>query len=111
MSFHCIEGLLGLAARAGRVVAGANAVEAAIRKKRVKLLVLDGGAGEATSRKFSALAAQAGIPVLTGSEKGAGQAAGAPGCVVIAITSLPMAQGMIKRFSAQAAPDGVQPAR
>ena len=43
---------LGLAARAGKLVYGAQAVDRAIKTRKAKLVVLDGSASEATKKAF-----------------------------------------------------------
>lgn len=51
-----IHGYLGLAARAGQVVSGEQAVVGGIRRKNVLLLLIAEDASENTHRKFSSLA-------------------------------------------------------
>jgi ribosomal protein L7Ae-like RNA K-turn-binding protein len=44
---------LGMAARAGKLVYGAQAVDAAIKNRKARLVVVDGGASDSTKKSFT----------------------------------------------------------
>ncbi|NLN16646.1 MAG: 50S ribosomal protein L7ae [Firmicutes bacterium] len=56
--------MLGLAQAAGAVVAGEGAVEAALRKSRVRLLLLASDASSNTTKRFRNLARRFQVPLL-----------------------------------------------
>ncbi|MGB4430453.1 MAG: ribosomal L7Ae/L30e/S12e/Gadd45 family protein [Limnochordia bacterium] len=75
---------LGLATRAGKAVSGEDAVEGAVRRGRVLLMIIARDASQNTRRKFSALARNYQVPAaIAGSKALLGQAMGkAPRAVV-----------------------------
>jgi len=92
-----IVGNLGLAARAGCIAAGASPVTQALRHGRAKLVILSPEAGEATRRKFAAMAETAGIPCKVANEP-IGAAVGKEKCVVLCVTQGGMARNLIKQM-------------
>ena len=48
-----VNGLLGLASRAGKIVCGSDAVEEAICRKKVKLVIIVNDSSEKTKEKFT----------------------------------------------------------
>ncbi len=58
-------GLLGFAQKSGNVVSGEQAVEGAVRRGRVQLLLIATDASANTRKKFSNLASTHGLPVLS----------------------------------------------
>ncbi len=59
-----IGGLLGLATRAGKVVFGTEACQTAIKKKKIKLLLIANDAAERTKRNFDVICKENNIPIL-----------------------------------------------
>jgi len=90
-----IAGSLGLAAKAGCIAAGASPVTQALRKGRAKLVILSPEAGDATRRKFAAMAETASTPCFTAQEA-IGPAIGQAKCVVAAVTNIKMAANIQK---------------
>ena len=60
-----ISGYLGIAQRAGKIVAGNNMVKEALEKKRVKLLVIADNASNEVKSSLSLLAQKNGICVIS----------------------------------------------
>ena len=58
-----ITGMLGLAAKAGKIVSGANATKEAILKGKIKLLIIAEDASERTKTNFLELAKTRNIPI------------------------------------------------
>lgn len=56
-----LKGMLGLAVKAGRAVSGAVAVEAAVKKRKARLVLVDGRASAATVRQYEALCKNNGV--------------------------------------------------
>ncbi len=52
MEQNKVNGLLGLASKAGKVICGSDAVEEAILKKKVKLIIIATDSSEKTKQKF-----------------------------------------------------------
>ena len=78
---------LGLATRAGKAVSGEDAVEGAVRRGRVVLMLIAQDASENTLRKFSSLARHHGIHALrAGTKTLLGQAMGKAPRAIVGIT-------------------------
>ncbi|NLF80455.1 MAG: hypothetical protein GX572_04595 [Clostridia bacterium] len=60
-----IAGYLGLAQKAGRIVAGDQMVKEALLKNRLHLLVLADDVAETVRRELTALAAERNVAILT----------------------------------------------
>ncbi len=58
-----VYGMLGLAAKAGKITFGAEATKEAILKRKVKLIIVAEDASDRTKSKFMELAKQSNIPV------------------------------------------------
>jgi ribosomal protein L7Ae-like RNA K-turn-binding protein len=56
-----LKGMVGLAVKAGRAVSGSVAVEEAVKKRRAKLVLVDGRASENTERQMKAMCANSGV--------------------------------------------------
>lgn len=56
-------GLLGIAAKAGKVVAGADACKEAVRKNKVKLVLVAEDASERTKRNFQMICERQKTPI------------------------------------------------
>lgn len=52
MEQNKVNGLLGLASKAGKVISGSDTVEEAILKKKVKLIIIANDSSEKTKQKF-----------------------------------------------------------
>ncbi|WP_461364631.1 L7Ae/L30e/S12e/Gadd45 family ribosomal protein [Candidatus Darwinibacter acetoxidans] len=78
---------LGLATRAGQVVSGEYAVEGAVRRGKVVLLIIAVDASENTRRKFSSLARNHNVKAIVAGEKDVlGQAMGKPSRAIVGLT-------------------------
>lgn len=78
---------LGLATRAGQVVSGEHAVESAVRRGKVKLLLIAEDASENTHRKFNSLALNHNVKAIVFGEKATmGQAMGKSQRAIVGIT-------------------------
>jgi ribosomal protein L7Ae-like RNA K-turn-binding protein len=77
---------LGLAQRAGKLVSGEEAVEAAVRRGRVRLVIIAADASSNTKAKFSNMAGHRRIDyVLVGDKDTLGKAIGKPQRAVIGV--------------------------
>jgi len=80
-------GFLGLAARAGRVVYGSEACETAIRRGKIKLLLVDGTTSEKTLKEFIDACTYYKVPIIVNkAERTLGEAVGKPANKVIGIS-------------------------
>ncbi len=85
-------GMLGLSARAGKLVSGGQACELALRHGDARLILLDGAASEGTRKVISDACAHYLVPMrLTGPDE-LGQAIGKPGRRVAAVTDDKLAE-------------------
>ncbi len=92
--------LLGYARRAGKVVSGETAVEAALKKGRPRLLVVAADQNEKAIRKWQLWCADQKVPcVITGYKNLLGQAIGCSPRSVIAITDEQMAAALTRAAS------------
>ncbi|TCL55858.1 LSU ribosomal protein L7AE [Hydrogenispora ethanolica] len=83
-----VETLLGFAAKAGRLITGTAAVETAIRKNRVKIVICAGDLSAKTLKNFQYLCDQRSIPFYTfGTVSEIGRWIGIPGRGIIGIHS------------------------
>ncbi len=91
---------LGLAARAGAVMYGADAVDGGIKNGKVKLAIVDGGASENTKKDFSDACAHYGVKLMIMEEQGTlGDCLGKPGRKVIGIKDAGFAKNAIKKVA------------
>lgn len=89
-------GFIGLARKAGALEVGADAVEFALAKGKVKLLILASDAGRDTVGKFSSMSGQRGIPVMRASDRESlGRALGRSQVAVAAVTEVHFAKRML----------------
>jgi ribosomal protein L7Ae-like RNA K-turn-binding protein len=77
------RGYIGLCARANRIAVGAHGVEAAIRGKTARLVVLDETAAENTKKKYTQMCRHYAVPMASMADPCG--AAGKSGRVCIAI--------------------------
>lgn len=78
--------MLGLAARAGRLVSGVQAVEIALKKGEGKLVILDGDASENTKKQMEDACLHKKTPLIMISACSLGDAIGKPGRMIAAVT-------------------------
>lgn len=90
-------GLLGLCARAGKVISGEAAVDQAVKKKTACLVLLDGEAAQNAKKALSDACAYYGATILELPGGSLGQAIGKPGRMAAAITD----QALAKRLAEQ----------
>ena len=83
--------MLGLCMRAGRLVSGAQSVEAAVKAGKARLVLVDAGASEETKKSFSDACRFRGIPMAQMENESLGFAIGRPGRMVAAVTDEPFA--------------------
>ena len=62
--------LLGLAAKAGRVVSGEFATEKAVKAGKARLVLVAGDASDNSKKKFSDMCAYYKVPIYSGGNKG-----------------------------------------
>lgn len=65
-----LKGMIGLAVKAGKAVSGSFAVEGAVKRRRAKLVIVDGRASPNTARQYEALCKGNGVPMLTLADAG-----------------------------------------
>ena len=87
--------MLGLCARAGKAVSGADAVEIALRKKSARLILIDEGASEGTKKAALEKANRADVPVVFIQNQSLGQAIGKPGRMLAAVTDASFADRIL----------------
>lgn len=88
------KAMIGFAARARQCVSGATAVEAAIRSKKAKLVLLDKDCTENTKKNYQNLCKHYKIPYIE--LKDPGSAAGKPGRLSLAILQQEFAEQILK---------------
>lgn len=90
-----VHNLLGLAQRAGKLISGEGSVENALRKGKVKLLILAEDASDNTSKLFHNMAQTAGVPLyIYGTKVALGLAIGKSHRAAIAITDANFVRGL-----------------
>lgn len=89
-------GMLGLCARAGRLVSGEKAVVQAIRNGGCFLAILDGGVAANGDKAVTQACQTHGIPLLRTEPGALGEAVGKPGRMAVAVTDEGMARRMIE---------------
>lgn len=90
-----VHNLLGLAQRAGKVISGEGSVENALRKGKVKLLILAEDASANTSKLFHNMTKTAGVPIhVHGTKLELGLAIGKSQRSTIAITDMNFVRGI-----------------
>lgn len=65
-----LMGMIGLAVKAGKAVSGSFAVEGAVRRRKAKLVIIDGRASANTLRQFEALCINNGVKNVVLRESG-----------------------------------------
>ena len=90
--------MLGLCARAGRLVSGEQAVEIALKKGSAKLVVADNEAANNTIKAVSSACANKNVPFITVSGSSLGDAIGKPGRMLLAVTDESFAARIYQLF-------------
>jgi ribosomal protein L7Ae-like RNA K-turn-binding protein len=88
--------MLGLCARAGKLVSGESACLQWIRKGGAYAAVLDAGASKNAVKSISDACSHHGVTLLSAPEFALGDAIGKPGRMVVAITDAKMAERVIQ---------------
>ncbi len=87
-------GMLGLCAKAGKLVSGGEGVEIAIKRGDARLVIADSEASENTRKRITQMCAAAGLPLIF--EENAGAAIGRNERMLIAVTDMNFAQTLIR---------------
>ena len=88
--------MLGLCARAGRLVTGEKACVQAIRAGSVYVMLLDGAASENAVKAVGQACRTHGVPLVRTGEYELGDAIGKPGRMAAGVTDAKMAQRIIE---------------
>ncbi len=90
--------MLGLSARAGRLVSGVQAVEIALKKGEAKIVILDENASEGTKKQISDACSHKKTPLITVPAYSLGDAIGKPGRMIAAVTENSFADRIYQLF-------------
>ena len=91
--------LLGLAAKAGRVVSGEFATEKAVKAGKARLVLVAGDASDNSKKKFSDMCAYYKVPIyLVGTKEELGSAIGKEYRASLALTDENFAVAMVKKL-------------
>ena len=93
--------MLGLCARAGKLVTGEKACLKAIRAESVYLALLDGAAGGNTEKAIADACAFHGVPLVKTPEFELGAAIGKPNRMVVTVTDPRFAERILQLLPAQ----------
>ena len=88
--------MLGLCARAGRLVSGEKACIQAIRSGGVRAVVLDAAAAKNAVKSVTDACRSHSVPLVIAPEGALGDAIGKPGRMVAAVTAPGMAEQILK---------------
>ena len=94
-------GMLGLCARAGKLVSGEKACIQAIRAGTARFVLLDGGAMKNTEKSVTDACANRSVPLVRTAAFALGDAIGKPGRMVVAVTDPGFAERMIQLTNIQ----------
>ena len=90
--------MLGLSARAGRLVSGVQAVEIALKKSEAKIVVLDADVSESTKKQMTDACLHKKTPLITVPASSLGDAIGKPGRMIAAVTDTSFADRIYQLF-------------
>ena len=93
--------MLGLCARAGKLISGGDACLKAIRAKSALLVLLDGGTKKNTEKAIADACATHDVPWVKTEAFALGTAIGKPGRMVVAVTDPRFAERILQLMSAQ----------
>lgn len=97
-----IKNLIGLAQRAGKLLSGEGTVESALRRGKVKMLILAEDASANTTKFFMNLAAGAHVPIyVCGTKEELGLAIGKSHRSAVAVTDVNFVRGLKAYLSIQ----------
>ena len=99
---HKTLGMIGLAARAGRVTTGQEGVESAVKKKKAYVALVDAAASERTKKDIRDACRYAQVEMLELPAHALGDAIGKPGRMCAAVTDRSLAK-RIQELAAMAA--------
>ena len=88
--------LLGLCARAGKLISGEKAVVAAVRGGSAHCVLLDAAAAANATKSVTDACAYRRIPLIRTQENALGIAIGKPGRMAVAVTDPGFAQSLIR---------------
>ena len=97
--------MLGLCARAGRLITGEKACEQAVRGGSAFVALLDGAAAANAVKALGDACRSYGVPLLRTGEYALGDAIGKPGRMAAAVTDARMAQRLIELSTAESIGD------
>lgn len=98
-----IYGLLGLCARAGKVVSGMDAVSDELKRSKIKLLIIAKDASEKTTKNIAYLAEKKKVPILViGSIKENSKAIGKENRAIIGVKDKNISEGIKKIYGGEA---------
>jgi len=93
---------LGLAAKGGKLLYGSEACENAIKRGKVKLLLVDGGASENTKKLFSDKCKSNKTDIIVLDEIGLlGESIGKPGNKITGIVDAGFAKSVLAKYGAR----------
>lgn len=81
-----VYGMLGLCARAGKIVSGAQGAEGAVKARHAFLVLMDAQSSALAQKSMADLCANRGVKMILLEEQMLGDAIGKPGRLVAAIT-------------------------
>ena len=90
--------MIGLSARAGRLVSGVQAVEIALKKGEAKLAILDEDASAGTKKQMTDACSHKKTPLITVSACSLGDAIGKPGRMIAAVTDTSFADRIYQLY-------------
>ena len=96
-------GMIGLAARAGKMTTGQEGVESAIKKKKAFVALVDADASDRTKKDIRDACAFAGCRMLALPGDALGFAIGKPGRMCAAVTDASLAKRIIELYDAETA--------
>ncbi len=95
-------GMIGLAARAGKLTTGQEGVESAVKKKKAFAALVDAGASDRTKKDIRDACDYAACRMLELPGDALGYAIGKPGRMCAAVTDASMAKRIIELYDAEA---------
>ncbi len=93
--------MLGLCARAGKLISGGDACLKAIRANKALLVLLDGGTKKNTGKAITDACTMRDVPLIRTEAFALGDAIGKPGRMVVAVTDPHFAERILQLMSAQ----------
>ncbi|MBR3133338.1 MAG: ribosomal L7Ae/L30e/S12e/Gadd45 family protein [Clostridia bacterium] len=95
-----VNGLLGLASKAGKIVFGSDAVIEAIYKKKVNLVIISEDSSEKTKNKFIEICSKNNVKYkVYGTIEDNSKAIGKDNKAIIAVKDLSLAEAVLERIN------------